>query len=106
MMASRIPSLKISPFNPARRRFGLVWGVQCNGGTGERSALQRADLQGWRSAPYIQINGLPGDASLCAVAQSIDEVRISNVARSAGWIATQYANQINPSAFSTVGPIY
>jgi hypothetical protein len=34
---------------------------------------------------------------------AIDEVRISNVVRSADWIATEYNNQSNPSSFVTVG---
>ncbi|MFX0040273.1 MAG: LamG-like jellyroll fold domain-containing protein [Promethearchaeota archaeon] len=33
----------------------------------------------------------------------IDEVRISNVARSADWIATEYTNQINPNSFYSIG---
>ncbi len=33
----------------------------------------------------------------------IDEVRISNIARDAGWIATEYNNQETPSTFYTVG---
>lgn len=33
----------------------------------------------------------------------IDEVRISNVARSAGWISTTYNNQFSPSTFYSVG---
>jgi hypothetical protein len=32
-----------------------------------------------------------------------DEVQISNVARSSDWIATEYNNQSNPSAFYTIG---
>jgi hypothetical protein len=32
----------------------------------------------------------------------LDEVRISKTARSAGWIATEYNNQSNPSSFYTV----
>jgi len=32
-----------------------------------------------------------------------DEVRISNVSRSASWITTEYSNQANPSTFCTVG---
>ncbi len=37
----------------------------------------------------------------------IDEVRMSRVARSDNWIATEYANQSNPTTFSTVtaGPV-
>jgi hypothetical protein len=33
----------------------------------------------------------------------IDEVRVSNTARSAQWVATEYANQNSPSTFSIVG---
>ena len=35
----------------------------------------------------------------------IDEVRISNVARSAQWIQTCYNNQMNPSSFYTIGSV-
>jgi len=34
---------------------------------------------------------------------NIDEVRISNTARSASWIATEYNNQNNPESFYTIG---
>lgn len=34
----------------------------------------------------------------------IDEVRVSSIARSAGWITTEYNNEANPSSFCTVGP--
>ncbi len=34
---------------------------------------------------------------------TIDEVRVSSVNRSAGWIATEYANQNSPSTFYSVG---
>jgi hypothetical protein len=37
------------------------------------------------------------------VTGTIDEVRISNKARSAGWIATEYNNQSSPSTFYTFG---
>ena len=33
----------------------------------------------------------------------IDEVRISNTARSPSWILTEYNNQNNPSTFYTIG---
>ena len=35
---------------------------------------------------------------------SIDEVRISNTARSADWIKTSYNNQNNPASFLSLGP--
>jgi hypothetical protein len=34
---------------------------------------------------------------------TIDEVRLSNVARSADWISTEYNNQSQPSSFYTIG---
>ena len=34
---------------------------------------------------------------------TIDEARISNVARSADWIATEYYNQNGPSSFYSMG---
>ncbi|WP_205943428.1 DUF2341 domain-containing protein [Pedobacter polaris] len=34
---------------------------------------------------------------------TMDEVRISNVSRSAGWILTEYNNQNNPSTFYSIG---
>ena len=34
---------------------------------------------------------------------TIDELRIASTARSAGWIATEFANQSSPATFYTVG---
>jgi hypothetical protein len=34
---------------------------------------------------------------------TLDEARLSNIARSASWIATEYTNQNNPSSFIIVG---
>jgi hypothetical protein len=34
----------------------------------------------------------------------LDELRISNSVRSAGWVATEYANQNAPASFATLGP--
>jgi hypothetical protein len=51
-------------------------------------------------------NGIIGNESLPSsyfFNGQIDEVRISNTARSADWIATEYANQSNPSEFYTLG---
>jgi hypothetical protein len=33
----------------------------------------------------------------------IDEVRVSNIARSSDWINTEYKNQNNPAVFYTIG---
>jgi hypothetical protein len=46
----------------------------------------------------------PGGNTPCALNGILDEVRLSNAVRSAGWIATEYANQNSPQTFYTVGP--
>jgi biopolymer transport protein ExbB len=40
-----------------------------------------------------------------AFAGMMDEIRISSVVRSAGWIATEHANQRSPSTFYSVGEV-
>ncbi|MHA1957367.1 MAG: LamG-like jellyroll fold domain-containing protein, partial [Candidatus Thorarchaeota archaeon] len=35
---------------------------------------------------------------------SLDEARVSRIARSADWISTEYANQRNPASFYSIGP--
>jgi hypothetical protein len=52
--------------------------------------------------------GIIGNASIAFGSDlnldgQIDEIRISNIARSAAWIATEYNNQSAPSSFYTVG---
>ncbi|TYP93828.1 conserved repeat domain-containing protein [Fodinibius salinus] len=58
------------------------------------------------NSPPIQSNNsvlkLSGTGAL-AFDGRLDEVRISNTARSADWIATQYNNQNNPENFYTLG---
>ncbi|MFX1279204.1 MAG: DUF2341 domain-containing protein [Promethearchaeota archaeon] len=61
-------------------------------------------------APSLNDPSLPfriarrSDAGTSYVNGIIDEVRISNVARSDGWIITEYNNQYDPSTFFLVGP--
>lgn len=40
----------------------------------------------------------------CALNGTLDEVRLATTARSAGWIATEHANQSAPQTFYAVGP--
>jgi hypothetical protein len=55
----------------------------------------------------IQLNGGAGyGTGLAPTTALLDEVRVSNVGRSAGWLATQVANQSNPSTFWSVGTIF
>jgi hypothetical protein len=48
-------------------------------------------------------NNVPGTDPTEEFDGIIDEVRISNIVRSAAWIQTEYNNQGNPSAFYTLG---
>ncbi|MBE3136010.1 MAG: DUF2341 domain-containing protein, partial [Thermoplasmata archaeon] len=59
----------------------------CNAPTWPAEGL----LIGDRSAGNRQFHGL------------IDEVRLSNIARSSGWITTEYNNQNNPLSFYSIG---
>jgi len=47
------------------------------------------------------IGDLPGDTE--QVKGVLDEVRVSTVGRSLGWILTEYNNQYNPSSFYSIG---
>ncbi|HZL20552.1 MAG TPA: hypothetical protein VFG23_22665 [Polyangia bacterium] len=57
-------------------------------------------------AANIQVNGVPSLGGTAMIAEKIDEYRIARVGLTAGWIATQYANQSNPAAFETVGTVH
>jgi hypothetical protein len=58
------------------------------------------------AAANLEINGLPSSGGGAGITGYVDEVRFSSVARTAGWIATQYSNQSNPSTFWALGTIY
>jgi hypothetical protein len=49
----------------------------------------------------LKIGGLP-TVICCETTEAVDEVRISAGIRSAGWIATEYANQSSPITFYTI----
>ena len=53
------------------------------------------------TVPDIFIGG--ASSAYTYLKANIDEVRVSAIARSADWIATEYNNQSNPSAFYTIG---
>jgi len=60
------------------------------------------------TVPNIFINGrtdgaVPGANGGNYLNGWIDEVRVSNIARSASWILTEYNNQNDPSTFYTIG---
>ncbi len=73
----------------------------------------RLGVNGQEGQPYaynqaISVNNYPFTIGRLSAADydtqaSIDEVRISSVARSFGWIATEYANQYDPGNFVRVG---
>lgn len=58
------------------------------------------DGNGWATQGYIYIgHESRGNSRLNGV---VDEIRVSRASRSAGWLATEYANQNNPTAFYTI----
>jgi alpha-tubulin suppressor-like RCC1 family protein len=56
---------------------------------------------------FVNIGGRSGAAdgntSAYVINGNIDETRISNIARSADWIATEYNNQNDPNSFYSIG---
>jgi hypothetical protein len=44
-----------------------------------------------------------GGNTTCGLNGTLDEVRLSSTERSAGWVATEFANQKEPATFYTVG---
>ena len=56
----------------------------------------------WRIGSY-HINATQWGGNDGYFGGSVDEVRVSQVARSAGWVATEYNNQSSPGAFYAIG---
>jgi hypothetical protein len=69
------------------RNAGTPTSKVCNAPTWPAQGVYIGD----RSAGSRQFHGI------------IDEVRLSNIARSSAWISTEYTNQNNPSGFYNVG---
>jgi acyl dehydratase len=65
-----------------------------------RTNAQDAVTQG--TAGYLGY--APSNWGTCTLNGTLDEVRLATVARSAGWIATEYENQKSPQTFYAVGP--
>jgi hypothetical protein len=85
-----------------------VVGTFSGGTNGTLSLYLNGQLQGTLTCtPNVVLSqGMIGsDPSNAWFRGSIDEVRISTIARDAGWIATSYANQSSPSTFYTVGRV-
>jgi Concanavalin A-like lectin/glucanases superfamily/Domain of unknown function (DUF2341) len=53
-------------------------------------------------ATELRLGGIPATGAAYFTG-SLDEVRVSNIARSAAWIAADYNNQSSPSTFYSVG---
>ena len=51
----------------------------------------------------LTIGGIPTVTGSYGFSGLVDEVRISSGTRSAGWVATEYANQSSPGTFSSMG---
>jgi len=49
----------------------------------------------------MYIDGVWGSYRSYELTGRLDEGRVANVARSDAWIATEYANQLDPAAFFT-----
>jgi hypothetical protein len=81
--------------------------ISGSGGHGYLNGTQKAVLSDVGDVLYpatnLGIGKLLFGPGYYPINGSLDEVRISNTSRSADWIATEYANQSNPSEFYTLG---
>jgi len=79
---------------------------------GVESPGSPADITGWGSldmALPFYMNTLSSDpvGTLSDWSENImDEVRVSNIARSSNWIKTSYDNQKDPSSFYSIGSVF
>jgi len=76
--------------------------ASADGGTEQTDTAPSGNINAYSTNAYIgdytHYTGSSGFNGL------IDEVRISNIARSPSWISTEYNNQNNPSGFMIFGP--
>ena len=80
---------------------GVNWNLYVDG----QAAAQTLSPQGPFHWPQPFLSGaqaFPGGVNQFLNA-SLDEVRLSNIARSPSWIQTEYNNQRNPSSFYSIG---
>jgi len=75
-------------------------GVAVGHSAGDGGGSQTSDA----NYPFYIGYNIYGDSAAQHFNGLLDEVRVSNVARSADWIATEYTNQSSPSTFYAVGP--
>ena len=78
-------------------RSGNTWTIYIDG-VNDRSGTYSNAINVTDTALTFSTSGYPFNGT-------IDEVRISNTARSAEWIETEFNNQGNPSNFHTVGTL-
>jgi hypothetical protein len=77
---------------------GMTARLYVNGGT---PISNPCSAPTWPAEELVIGDRLAGGRSFHGV---IDEVRLSDVARSDAWVQTEYNNQVNPSSFYSVGP--
>jgi Concanavalin A-like lectin/glucanases superfamily len=81
---------------------GATWKLYLDGAANSSSADSTAPVN---NGVDVVAGGLSTNAAgtIFMLTGLMDELRVSNTARSADWIATEYNNQSNPSAFLSVG---
>ncbi len=78
--------------------------IYLNGAVADGGSLKAGNITAFTSSAANLYLGQRGDDSLAAYLDgTLDETRVSNVARSPGWIATEYNNQTSPNSFVSSG---
>jgi hypothetical protein len=82
-------------------RSGTTGKTYEDGNTADTVSVSSGDLSSVNTLTFAANSMSPPDTLFYT--GSVDEVRVSKVARSAQWIATEYANMNSPSTFISVG---
>ena len=61
------------------------------------------NFTGWYRIGGYKTSGWPGLGGDGYFAGSVDEIKLSHFVRSAGWIKTEYTNQVSPATFYSIG---
>jgi hypothetical protein len=83
---------------------GSTWKMYLDGAAAGSSADGTAPVN---TGDHVVAGGLStnGYGAIFPFNGLLDELRVSNTARSSDWIATEYNNQSNPGNFLSVGPV-
>ena len=92
-------------YNSGTATYLGTWNVYLNGALNNPAGGNNFDYAGTATVPFSGASWMLGNNPQWTGYSNVilDEVRVSNIAFSAGWILTEYNNQNNPGNLTTAG---